>query len=303
MVYDNDSCDESLDDEDLDVCDDVVSEEDGDPVSPVDAGSARLIVVRLYNGSAMLDSAEGRACGVVSSIPKLKCWRKYGLNVGGLETGGGVSTPYLPSFKLSDDFLISSSFSSVAGQHAPYHSEVEILPAGARLGNVLVVAHFKASQRSLSLPTLSKSRLPMGDKRIEAALEASVGCCLGKLREKNPGMLLSREEIIKRNRDVRDIEIVGEGIGNIIRRMGDVALMRSLAASPGAENEFADSDEEEEVATAMKKRLKARIRDAIERMEGRGGGGGGGTRGEESEGESAEGDGEQSDGDERKGGE
>jgi len=156
---------------------------------------ACIHLVRLVNNAPMLDGPETAACALTKLLPNLKCWKKYGLRVEGAGDAGEDSglPPYLPVFGVADAWDVggangangTSTHRALEGGAADRGQEEEeeerergeegegrwketkILPVGVRLRNVFVFVHVKASSEAFPLPTLSKSRLPEGDQRLE----------------------------------------------------------------------------------------------------------------------------------------
>ncbi|GMI02822.1 hypothetical protein TrRE_jg11393 [Triparma retinervis] len=81
------------------------SGEDEGEENPTSGSNRRstLSLVRIYNNSAMLDSIEGLACGIVAAIPLCPAWKKYGLKVEG--SAVGVRGLDIPTFTVKDSEL------------------------------------------------------------------------------------------------------------------------------------------------------------------------------------------------------
>jgi len=131
--------------------------------------TARLHLVRIVNNAPMLDSPETPACALVTLLPTLPCWRHFGLSLAAAPAIANLP-PHMPAFTIRDALPVAAH-----GTHQPGRTATSsYLPVGVRLRNVFVVIRVRAAAGAFPLPTLSKSRLPEGDWRIEEAVEEAM---------------------------------------------------------------------------------------------------------------------------------
>ena len=162
-----------------------------------DPQSAKIFLVRMVNHVPILDGAEASACGIVQGILRNHTvWNSFGLDVTSLSQTNSihcrskisvltaseqaVSRLHIPTFSLRDSMNVAPYFL----QNRPHDlfeddesscesfddnevgavgkrkkkSQVMLLPAGLRIGKLLIVVHLVADPQELPLPTLSKVR-------------------------------------------------------------------------------------------------------------------------------------------------
>lgn len=158
--------------------------------------AATLELVRMVNDVPMLDGAEAHSCGLVHALENKTLWGSFGLDVRRKSPGDGRSastTPgkcrWMQTFNLHDHDQVSdyiqkdsnhkqllslvddtetseseddddddlNSLDSLARKRKRRsNGHQELLPASARLHEVLVVVRIRAAPSALPLPTLSK---------------------------------------------------------------------------------------------------------------------------------------------------
>jgi hypothetical protein len=141
--------------------------------------TARLQLVRIVNGTPLLDGVEAQACGLVQGVGNKSLWGQFGLIISQRSTMTPTHVQgWTPSFDLQDSARVTpflqrsernhrplSSFNQVVdapgkSHHANKTNPIDELlnPAHFRLGQVLVVVRIHAAPTSLPLPTLCKVR-------------------------------------------------------------------------------------------------------------------------------------------------
>ena len=149
------------------------------------AGAGTVKVIRLVNDIPLLDSAEAAACGLVKSVAKKAVWGSYGLQVA-LRADDSPSqnstNDWVPTLDLEDSELAKPFLKTNHSPHALWNEHDDessedsdsdhdgmgrrrgarreqqrtLLPAKARIGELLVLVSITADPSSLPLPTLSK---------------------------------------------------------------------------------------------------------------------------------------------------
>ncbi|KAG7355976.1 histidine kinase, DNA gyrase B-, and HSP90-like ATPase [Nitzschia inconspicua] len=105
-------------------------------------------------------------------------------------------------------------------------NQQELLPAGVRLHEVLVVVRIRAAPSSLPLPTLSKGRLPLNHGPIGAALHRGLNDCLRSLQSSNTALLLSRQNLQSSVRDLRYIPKLATEIALSVYESRNMAIQK-----------------------------------------------------------------------------
>ncbi|CAB9511646.1 expressed unknown protein [Seminavis robusta] len=103
-----------------------------------------------------------------------------------------------------------------------------LLPAGIRLGKILVVMQIDAEPSTLPLPTLSKGRLPLDNAAIDKALEVALRECLRSLQKTNPDILLTAQQLKRAERDARYVPAVAASLASIISKSTDSSFRSSM---------------------------------------------------------------------------
>jgi hypothetical protein len=164
---------------------------DGDNIENIDPASANIYVIRMVNQIPLLDGAEASACGIVQGITRNhSMWNSFGLDVNplsrsSLSSSNSTSQSQLytsnlciPTFSLRDSASVapyfirnrthdmfeddeSSCTSDEESQTAMIgkrkkNKKVLLLPAGLRIGTILIIVQLEANPNELPLPTLSK---------------------------------------------------------------------------------------------------------------------------------------------------
>ena len=143
--------------------------------------------------------------------------------------------------------LDESEVSKRTGENETKRNIYRLLPAGLRLGNILVVVHIHAESSALPLPTLSKvikyvfvhkmsftflvrlaflnclicflfqqGRLPLNNRFINEALDSCVTACLKSLQKSNPKLLLTTQQLKRTERDLQYVPAVAAAMASII---------------------------------------------------------------------------------------
>ena len=146
-----------------------------------------MMLIRMVNGVPLLDSVEAKACGLVLGLASMtNTWKSFGLEVTlsneclGVENSarpaneGNDHQPIvrtntnsilnIPTFEVKDSTELYKYFRCSAHEKFDFESDDESkdckkekkLPAGIRIGKILVVVHIHAVPSQLPLPTLSK---------------------------------------------------------------------------------------------------------------------------------------------------
>lgn len=142
-----------------------------------EAVTARLQLVRLVNGTPLLDGVEAHACGLVHGVSNKAVWGQFGLTISQRGTMiPGQEQGWTPTFDLQDSAQITPFLQKNGSKHRPLSSfnkadtcgrhkadktkmiQESLHPAHLRLGQVLVVVRIRAAPTSLPLPTLCKVR-------------------------------------------------------------------------------------------------------------------------------------------------
>jgi len=148
------------------------------------------------------------------------------------------------------------------------------MPVGIRLGRILLIVHVTASDGDLTLPTLSKGRIGE-DHRVEQGIEICLERCLRELSDNNDMLVFDRDTLRKHNRMRRDVGIVCEGIWNIMERGGWEKNQENEESDDEGDDERGEEEDEEENDDIWegpdgKKKLRRKMREAIEKFEGGG---------------------------------
>ena len=269
--------------------------------------SATMVLVRMVNRIPLLDSAEAAACGLVQAVTgKKRMWNSFGLDV---SYQSSTNVAKLLTFEVKDSEQVAPFFQK--GTHALLDDgtdsldgngdeDVEadddesldygegigakrrrrpklrnLLPASARLGNVLVIVQIHAQPSNLPLPTLSKGRLPVDNPAIEDAVEVALTQCLRQLQSTNPDLLLTASELRVAERDARYVPAVASALSSILwkaQRPGPLADVLGTINSWHNPEEDTDQDSivgpSQEVSDrqgmeAMGQRIEARLRKII----------------------------------------
>ena len=143
-------------------------------------------VIRLVNDIPLLDSAEAAACGLVKSVAKKAVWGSYGLQVAlrADDNDSSQNNNWVPTLDLEDSELAKPFLKTNHSPHALWNEhdgddessdsdsdhdgmgrrrgarreqqQRTLIPAKARIGELLVLVSITADPSSLPLPTLSK---------------------------------------------------------------------------------------------------------------------------------------------------
>jgi hypothetical protein len=138
----------------------------------VSESEATIKLLRMVNDIPMMDGAEASACGLVQGLPNKMVWGAFGIEVSFSSNSNDLS--WIPTFDVQDSPQVAHFFQGqthamfkardgdvddeVTGSNKKRkrNSEVALLPARIRIGEVIVIAHIHADPSSLPLPTLSK---------------------------------------------------------------------------------------------------------------------------------------------------
>jgi len=163
----------SSDDEVIEMKEDgeLMNDEDElDDLVDVEGSKAKLILIRMVNRIPLLDSAEAHACGIVRGLTSMdNIWNSFGLDISvKTTTTTGSSTKsthhkddnlamqqlHIPTYDLKDSFQVSTNDK----EYYLDEKKNRFLPAGLRIGNMLLIVQIHAQPCALPLPTLSKVR-------------------------------------------------------------------------------------------------------------------------------------------------
>ena len=150
----------------------------------------KMTLIRMVNDVPLLDSADARACGLVQGLNSMKnTWAAFGLDVSisAIETqeDNNNTNPstilHLPTFDIKDIEELDTYFRR--SNHDMYEEDIsenidtigfsqtlKRLPAGVRIGNILLIVQLRATPSQLALPTLSKVSFDMRDAEISERL-------------------------------------------------------------------------------------------------------------------------------------
>ena len=230
---------------------DPVLQDDEDSVLEAnlqESRSASMVLVRMVNRIPLLDSAEAAACGLVQAVTgKKRMWNSFGLDVS-YQSSNNVaklltfevkdSDQVTPFFQKGTHALLEDGTDSLDGHDEDAEADDEsleygegagakrrrrpklrnLLPASARLGNILVIVQIHAQPSNLPLPTLSKGRLPVDNPAIEDAVEVALSQCLRQLQSTNPDLLLTASELRVAERDARYVPAVASALSSILSK-------------------------------------------------------------------------------------
>ena len=234
-------------------------EEEEEEADQVDGHVAKMQLIRLVNGVPLHDCADAKACALVLQLPFLKCWRTYGLNV----TASPPTTNLVPTFDVKDVVSL--------GLDAKSQSQLNTLPAGLRLKKIICVVNVRAKTDEVAFPTLSKSRLPQGDSRMDNALEVGVKACLAQLAGAGGGLLSEPKDLRREIRLKVDVPAISEAMGSVIAGMRSkkrreracdglgLGLGLSGGSGSGRGSGGGGCSSKEDIAQALSVRLKAVI--------------------------------------------
>lgn len=171
---------------------DELSEDEIEGGTYEDAGSAKMLVIRMVNHIPLLDGGEAMACGIVKGVSeKRRLWNSFGLDVSPLghsllgktqkHAPNMNSLLHTPTFTIRDNAQVSHYFTAsnhVHSQFEDYSDDDEsscdcsdekcrgkrkkkkqsmlLLPAEIRLGKILLIVQLHAKPVHLPMPTLSK---------------------------------------------------------------------------------------------------------------------------------------------------
>ncbi len=163
----------------------------GGNIGNIDPVSATIYVIRMVNQIPLLDGAEASACGIVQGIARNhSMWNSFGLDVNPLSRSTPSSSKAtsqrqlytsnlcIPTFSLRDSASVAPYFiqnrthemfeddeSSCTSDEESVtarigkrkkNNKVLLLPAGLRIGTILIIVQLEANPNELPLPTLSK---------------------------------------------------------------------------------------------------------------------------------------------------
>jgi len=154
---------------------------ESDKSLPLDSSSspwdAEIMLVRIVNGVPILDGVEAYSCGLVQGLASMRnTWKAFGLDIT-MVSGNGqevnmknqlsakiVSHANAPVYSIKDSVDLVQYLKE--GTHDKFYvkgkeggglgSTEKKLPAGIRIGKILIIVHLRANPIDLPLPTLSK---------------------------------------------------------------------------------------------------------------------------------------------------
>jgi len=154
---------------------------ESDKSMPLNSSSSpwngEIMLVRIVNGVPMLDGVEAYSCGLVQGLASMRnTWKAFGLDIT-MVSGNDqevnmenqlsakiVSHANAPVYNIKDSIELAQYLKE--GTHDKFYvkgkeggglgSTEKKLPAGIRIGKILIIVHLRANPIDLPLPTLSK---------------------------------------------------------------------------------------------------------------------------------------------------